>query len=309
MALPSSGQLSLNDIAAEFGGTTPHALSEYYGAAPGIPGSGTISIGDFYGASNQLLTSWQVAAQRLGTVYDSGSDQRRWPINCSGIPLPGSGQKRIIVYARASMGGSDHNSNFYTPRIGQGLNAEYNFSTNMNVSTQYHSEWELFGTSPLDNNVVFIGWLEQNTWTDFTCQAGTSNATFFTNSGAVFALYIPSSVNVSLSSVGNGTSPFNTGNFLDPISVTSATGSSVERFVVAPVVTQFTNSSTGSQRNITPNGGALLTQYDGGVGTRQYAMGVGHFLPGQTDSWSVDVAGTSAVTFKQVWGSFALTLS
>jgi hypothetical protein len=30
MALQSSGAISLNDIATEFGGTTPHSLSEYY---------------------------------------------------------------------------------------------------------------------------------------------------------------------------------------------------------------------------------------------------------------------------------------
>lgn len=51
MALPASGQLSLQDIATEFGGTTPHAISEYYSAAAGIPASGEITISDFYGAS------------------------------------------------------------------------------------------------------------------------------------------------------------------------------------------------------------------------------------------------------------------
>lgn len=56
MALPSSGPLSINDIAAEFGGSTPHSLSEYYNAAPGIPASGTIAIDDFYGASSPLAT-------------------------------------------------------------------------------------------------------------------------------------------------------------------------------------------------------------------------------------------------------------
>lgn len=37
MALPNQGPISLADIAAEFGGSTPHSLSEYYGVAPGIP--------------------------------------------------------------------------------------------------------------------------------------------------------------------------------------------------------------------------------------------------------------------------------
>ena len=55
MALQSSGPISLLDIANEFGGSTPHSLSEYYGADSGIPSSGAISIGNFYGASN---TPW-----------------------------------------------------------------------------------------------------------------------------------------------------------------------------------------------------------------------------------------------------------
>ena len=51
MPLQNSGQISLADIAAEFGGTTPHSMSEYYSAATGIPASGTIDMSDFYGAS------------------------------------------------------------------------------------------------------------------------------------------------------------------------------------------------------------------------------------------------------------------
>tara|TARA_Y100000004_G_C8952438_1_gene429211 strand:+ start:197 stop:790 length:594 start_codon:yes stop_codon:yes gene_type:complete len=51
MALPSSGQISLNDIATEFGGSAPHALSEYYGDG-NAPASGEIQIAaDFYGTS------------------------------------------------------------------------------------------------------------------------------------------------------------------------------------------------------------------------------------------------------------------
>lgn len=53
MALQSSGQIKLSEIATEFGGTAPHSLSEYYGAASGVPSSGEIKLGaDFYGTSN-----------------------------------------------------------------------------------------------------------------------------------------------------------------------------------------------------------------------------------------------------------------
>lgn len=54
MGLQTSGAISLANIAAEFGGTTPHSLSEYYGAASGIPSSGAISFSQFYGASNTV---------------------------------------------------------------------------------------------------------------------------------------------------------------------------------------------------------------------------------------------------------------
>ena len=66
MALPSSGPLSLTDIQAEFGGTNPISISEYYkgGAfvlttdfAPNVPTSGTINISDFYGARKTTLTT------------------------------------------------------------------------------------------------------------------------------------------------------------------------------------------------------------------------------------------------------------
>ena len=54
MTLPSSGPISISQIAAEFGGTAPHSLSEYYGVATGVPSSGTIDLADFYGTSNTI---------------------------------------------------------------------------------------------------------------------------------------------------------------------------------------------------------------------------------------------------------------
>lgn len=52
MALQSSGQITLKEIATEFEDTAPSTLKEFYSAAVGIPSSGTISLKDFYGASN-----------------------------------------------------------------------------------------------------------------------------------------------------------------------------------------------------------------------------------------------------------------
>ena len=55
MALPSSGAISLSQIETEFGGTAPTSLSEYYGAAAGIPGNNNpISFSNFYGTSSNI---------------------------------------------------------------------------------------------------------------------------------------------------------------------------------------------------------------------------------------------------------------
>ena len=76
MGLQSSGQISLNDIAGEFGGSTPHELSEYYAAADGIPASGQISFLDFYGKSASLWipsTSDTNVSALHGSMASSGS--------------------------------------------------------------------------------------------------------------------------------------------------------------------------------------------------------------------------------------------
>ncbi len=52
MALQSSGQIKLSEIAAEFGGSEPHALSEYHDKG-NAPASGEIQLAaDFYGTSD-----------------------------------------------------------------------------------------------------------------------------------------------------------------------------------------------------------------------------------------------------------------
>lgn len=67
MALPSSGPLTLADIQTEFGGSNPISLSEYYaggayvpsgttGTYGAVPTSGTISIRNFYGTSNVVIS-------------------------------------------------------------------------------------------------------------------------------------------------------------------------------------------------------------------------------------------------------------
>lgn len=76
MAIVTSGALSLGttagtnrSISAEFGGTVPHALSEYYGAATGVPTSpNEIAFSDFYGTSAFSWGTPGILAQQTMTV-------------------------------------------------------------------------------------------------------------------------------------------------------------------------------------------------------------------------------------------------
>lgn len=78
MPIPGPGvAISIQTIATEFGGTVPHSLSEYYrggGLVPNapvnaaIPTSGTISLSNFYGSSNQIPINLTIAGNTY--TYD-----------------------------------------------------------------------------------------------------------------------------------------------------------------------------------------------------------------------------------------------
>ena len=66
MTLPTSGPISASDIQAEFGGSDPFNISNYYKGgdyvldtdyAPNVPTSGPISLSNFYGAKRTTLTT------------------------------------------------------------------------------------------------------------------------------------------------------------------------------------------------------------------------------------------------------------
>lgn len=92
MALQSSGQISLLNVATEFGGSAPHSLSEYYGAAAGVPSSGTISLSNFYGTSSATDITYSVVGAGGGgggagnvSASGTGSSGTSTSISGSGI--------------------------------------------------------------------------------------------------------------------------------------------------------------------------------------------------------------------------------
>lgn len=90
MVLQSTGAISLYDIQAEFGGTNPIGMNEYYAGGAnvpsgisGIPTSGTIAINQFYGKQkvaltyNPTYTNWYTTMTKVNSAYtitQSGSD-------------------------------------------------------------------------------------------------------------------------------------------------------------------------------------------------------------------------------------------
>lgn len=73
MALPTQGKLSLGDIATEFGGTAPHSMSEYFGAAAGIPSQGAVGFGNFYGATAAKIETIIIPASETGVLFTGDS--------------------------------------------------------------------------------------------------------------------------------------------------------------------------------------------------------------------------------------------
>ena len=102
MTLQSSGAISLANIAAEFGGSAPHSLSEYYLGHSGIPSSGTISMSQFYGTS---APSYVYATG--GSVNNSGVWRRHYFYSSGYLNVTNAGNSAgsNSVYALIIAGG------------------------------------------------------------------------------------------------------------------------------------------------------------------------------------------------------------
>lgn len=91
MAIPGPGpSISITTIAQEFGGSTPHSLSEYYrggGLVPNspqnaaIPASGAIAMGDFYGSTNRVAINLPISVN----TYNYDVYANRGPTYVAGI--------------------------------------------------------------------------------------------------------------------------------------------------------------------------------------------------------------------------------
>ena len=105
MTIVSSGAISINSLVAEYGGSAPHSMSEYYKGGSlvanhsnnaNVPTSSTISLSNFYGQSNTSPSNLTCAGT-LGSTAPTinkygatryGASNTNSPTMASNSPMP-----------------------------------------------------------------------------------------------------------------------------------------------------------------------------------------------------------------------------
>lgn len=107
--IPNSGPISLSDFAAEFGGTAPHSMSEYYRNGANVPSNngnvptaGAFRFGHMRGAINEII----LAATSAANVDISSLFGANWT---STVP------KRLTVPAGVTIGGTGSSAALIIP--------------------------------------------------------------------------------------------------------------------------------------------------------------------------------------------------
>ena len=102
--------IKISDLVAEFGGSAPHALSEYYrngGEVPGnntnVPTSGQISLTKFYSAVNEIQQTYSSTQTNLNLSTVFGSN---WTTT---VP------KRVIINSGVTIGATSGNAAILIP--------------------------------------------------------------------------------------------------------------------------------------------------------------------------------------------------
>lgn len=128
MALQSSGAISLANIQSEFGGSNPISLSEYYRNGSyttsnntNVPTSGTISMGNFYGAIKGVYITYEIigAGGGGGSGYGAGTSGKAG--GASTLTYTPAGGSPTTVTSAGGAGGSAS----YNTGVSQGESSYY----------------------------------------------------------------------------------------------------------------------------------------------------------------------------------------
>ena len=176
MTLPNSGAISINSLVGEYGGSAPHSMSEYYKGGglvanhsnnPNVPTSGTISLSNFYGASNTppSVNTWSSTISCGSTTFikntyngffiDTSLGQlistagSRSPTAISGLAgnpgTPMNGASLVQCYPLGSIS-SVQFTGHYPPQNAPGLIQSFNFNgTNVGATSGNQCNLQLTG--------------------------------------------------------------------------------------------------------------------------------------------------------------------
>lgn len=130
MAVKGSGSLSFSEIAAEFGDSAPHSLSEFYGggivpagANPSVPASGQIRFQNFYNS---------VAA----TVLNITSNTNNYDIGAAAIAAGGDKNTPVIltINAGVTVGSTSSSTPAMYTGTGWGAGTTINITNNGSIT-------------------------------------------------------------------------------------------------------------------------------------------------------------------------------
>ena len=133
MALQNTGQITINDLVGEFGGSAPHSLNEYYrggGLVPdtagnsSVPTSGQISLSNFYGAQNYVFP---VASG--GTVTTSGNTKYHTFTSSGTFTVSTQGTDPFSVVVIGGGGGGAFTTSKFGPGAGGGYSGTVSSGT------------------------------------------------------------------------------------------------------------------------------------------------------------------------------------
>lgn len=143
MTLQTSGPISLGDIQTEFGGSNPISLSEYYDVAAGIPASGAISIGDFYGASAFVPPAWDSAT--VNPIYLVSGSAGGGPSTTLGIRVDDSGDLDQLINSSFFSKLADYENNGETDR--PNLEVRMDYVSGATAAGDATNVWVVMGSS------------------------------------------------------------------------------------------------------------------------------------------------------------------
>ena len=259
MAIKSSGSLAISEIVTEFGGSTPHSLSEYYAGAGlvasgtqdtdgnAVPASGAIKISDFYTCSKFVAQSFSsLTSSTTSTVPDGANAVHiEFAVAGGGGGCGGADYDSVGGESAGAGGGSGAyvSDKVFTVVAGETLTFTVGAAgTGVDISVQQAAQ------TPGSREAVFNSSLDQ------VATAGGTTSASGSSTGAIFTL-----------TGGGGASGIN-GDVAGPLRTNAAGSAGSVSHIDTGLTGTFTNASNVGANMTTLTSGPTSTFNDSGAG-------------------------------------------